>query len=168
MRTIAYIAVAAFAVMCMDTAQGRTAAFLKAVEGFRATPYSDAAGNRAIGYGFTAADWIGKGRITEREASAELTRICRNLSVMLKMELGGSQRLTADEETAVVSFIYNVGWYNFKQSTMCRMLKEGKRGQEVAAEFSKWVYVTKRGGGKVVCDGLRIRRARERRRFLGC
>ena len=168
MRTLAYILVAALAVMTIDTAEAatRAAAFLKTVEGFRSTAYSDAAGNRTIGYGFTSADMIGKGRISEGEASVELVRICRVLASRLRTELHG-QHLTIAEEAALISFIYNIGWSNFKTSTMCRLLKEGKRGRVVADEFDKWVYVTK-GGRKVVCDGLKSRRGKERQRFMGC
>ncbi|MBO6031709.1 MAG: lysozyme [Prevotella sp.] len=153
--------------MTSDTTEAatRAAEFLKTVEGFRPTPYKDPAGNRTIGYGFTSAELTGCRRITETEASVELVRICRNLSAMLRTELNG-QRLTVAEESALISFIYNVGWSNFKASTMLRLLKEGKRGEAVADEFSRWVYVTK-GGRKVACEGLRTRRARERKRFLG-
>lgn len=168
MRAIRYIVVAALAVMCTDTAEAakKATAFLKTVEGFRSTAYHDAAGNRTIGYGFTSAEMLCKVRITEVEASMELARICRDISARLRAELGG-QRLTVAEEAALISFIYNVGWSNFKTSTMCRLLKEGKRGRVVADEFNKWVYVTK-GGRKVVCDGLKTRRAMERQRFMGC
>lgn len=168
MKTIAYIVATALAVMMADTTEAATkaAAFLKTVEGFRSTAYSDAAGNRTIGYGFTSASWVGKKRVSEGEASVELSRICRRLSAMLRAELGG-QTLTVAEEAALISFIYNVGWGNFKSSTMCRLLKEGKRGAVVADEFTRWVYVTK-GGRKVVCDGLKSRRTKERRQFMGC
>ena len=168
MKSIIKIVFAAFAMMIANSTEAETkaATFLKTVEGFRSTAYDDAAGNRTIGYGFTSADMIGKGRISEGEASVELARICRSLSSKLRTELGG-QRLTVAEEAALISFIYNIGWSNFKGSTMCRLLKEGKRGRVVADEFNKWVYVTK-GGRKVVCDGLKTRRAMERQRFMGC
>lgn len=168
MRAIRYIVVAALAVMGIDTTEAATkaAAFLKTVEGFRPTEYKDSVGNRTIGYGFTSSAMLGKGRLTEAEASVELSRICRGISAKLRAELG-NQRLSVAEESAVISFIYNVGWANFKASTMCRLLKGGKRGKVVADEFNRWVYVTK-GGRKVVCDGLKTRRAKERQRFMGC
>ena len=167
MKRLFYIVAAALAVMATDTTEAadKAAAFLKTVEGFRATAYSDAAGKSTIGYGFTSTAMIGRGRITETEASTELSRLCRSISARLRAELG-SQKLTVAEESAVVSFIYNVGWGNFRTSTMCRMLKEGKRGWVVADEFARWVYVTK-GGRKVVCNGLKRRREKERRRFMG-
>lgn len=161
---------AAAACLAILAAHGTLAAsqavsFLKSVEGFRATAYKDSGGKHTIGYGFTAPATVSKGSMTEAEASTELSRICRGISAKLRAELG-KQKLTPQEETAVVSFIYNVGWDTFKRSTMCRLLKEGKRGEAVAAEFSKWVYVTK-GGKKVVSKGLKRRRARERRKFMG-
>ena len=161
------IAIAAIVVMMADTTEAATKAvgFLKGIEGFRAVPYLDASGKRAIGYGFTSASMIRKGLLTEREASVELMRLCRTISRQLRAELG-SQRLTVREEAALISFIYNVGWYNFRASTMCRLLKEGKRGEEVSREFGKWVYVTK-NGRKVICKGLQARREKERRWFEG-
>ena len=164
MKTIMIAILAACAAFTAQAATHKAAAFIKVVEGFKATAYSDAAGKRTIGYGFTSKAMLGKRRLTEAEASVELARICGEISERLKSELKG-QTLTAREEAAIVSFIYNVGWATFKRSTMCRLLKEGKRGAVVAAEFSKWVYVTK-GGRKVVCKGLKRRRAKERREFM--
>lgn len=167
MKRIIYLVCMALSMIATDTKEAvdKTATFLKTVEGFRATVYSDAAGKSTIGYGFTSKAMIGKGRITETEASAELSRLCRSISARLRAELG-SQKLTVAEESAVISFIYNVGWGNFRTSTMCRMLKEGKRGGVVADEFARWVYVTK-DNRKVVCDGLKRRREKERRMFMG-
>lgn len=164
--TLARVAVAAFIAMATDTipAAEKAATFLKTVEGFRATAYHDATGRRTIGYGFTAPDLVGKTRLTEAEASAELSRICSSISNTLRIELKG-QRLTPSQEAAVISFIYNVGWANFRSSTMFRLLKSGKRGRVVADEFTRWVYVTK-DGRKVVCKGLMARRERERRQFM--
>lgn len=136
---------------------------IKEFEGFRAKVYKCQAGKDTIGYGFTSAEMVKKGSITEAEASAELARICTSIRKKLRAELGTT--LKPCEEAAVVSFIYNVGWANFKSSTMCKLLKEGKRGQVVASEFSKWVYVTS-NGKKVVSKGLKNRRAKEAATFL--
>ena len=148
------------------TAIGQSAAFIQQIEGFRPSVYLDSTGRRTIGYGFTSARLVGRERITETEATAELKRICNRITARLRRELGNGNRLTAQEESAVVSFIYNVGWYRFQKSTMCRLLKAGKRGDIVAREFTKWVYVTK-NGRKVFCGGLHKRRQRERRMFMG-
>ena len=169
MKSIGYmmrVAIAALAVMATDTvdAAQKAATFLKSVEGFRATAYQDPTGKRTIGYGFTSSHMVGKGTMGEAEASAELSRICREISSMLRTELKG-QHLTPSQEAALISFIYNVGWANFRSSTLCRLLKSGKRGRVVADEFARWVYVTK-DGRKVISKGLVVRREKERRKFL--
>lgn len=166
MKSIIKIVFAALVMMITQNTEAETKAanFLKTVEGFRPTEYKDLSGISAIGYGFTSSAMVGKGRLTEAEASVELSRICRGIAAKLRAELG-NQRLSVSEETAVISFIYNVGWANFKVSTMCRLLKEGKRGKVVADEFSRWVYITK-GGRKVVCKGLKTRREKERIIFM--
>lgn len=154
----------AAAIVLAFNANGKTAndavALLKGFEGFRPTVYKCVAGKDTIGYGFTSKDMVKRGRMTEKEASAELQRLCNAIAARLRAELGEGNQLTANEEAAVVSFIYNVGWANFKNSTMCRLLKEGKRGAVIGAEFRKWVYVTT-NGKKVVSKGLKNRRTKE-------
>lgn len=143
----------------------KAAALLKGFEGFRPSVYKCEAGKDTIGYGFTSKELIAKGRMTEAEASAKLKRMCESITLKLREELGKGNTLTASEESAIVSFIYNVGWYNFKASTLCRLLKEGRRGAVIGVELRKWVYVTK-GGKKVVSKGLARRRDKEARTFL--
>ena len=159
----------ATALLAMSTALGaspdKAAELLKGLEGFRPSVYKCEAGKPTIGYGFTSKAMVGRGRMTEAEASAELSRICGRIRARLRAELGKGNRLSPNEEAAVVSFIYNVGWANFRGSTMCRLLKQGRRGAAVAAEFRRWVYVTK-GGRKTASRGLRNRRAKEAAVFL--
>ena len=138
---------------------------LKGIEGFRATEYRDTGGKRTIGYGFTGRRQVAKRRYTEAEASAELRSICDGIAYRLRVEMGRGNELTAREEAAIVSFVYNVGWDKFLSSTMFRLLKGGKRGHVVANEFGKWVYVRK-NGRKVISRGLVRRREKERRMFL--
>ena len=151
------------------TAMGDTidkaSTLLKGFEGFRPSVYKCEAGKDTIGYGFTSKELIAKGRMTEEEASVELKRICEGIAKNLREELGNGNTLTASEEAAIVSFIYNVGWYNFKTSTLCRLLKEGRRGAVVGVELRKWVYVTK-DGKKMESKGLAKRRGEEARAFL--
>lgn len=144
----------------------KASTLLKGFEGFRPSVYKCEAGRDTIGYGFTSKKLIAKGRMTEAEASAELKRICEGIAKNLRAELGKGNTLSASEEAAIVSFIYNVGWYNFKTSTLCRLLKEGRRGAVIGVELRKWVYVTK-NGKKVVSKGLATRRSKEAATFLG-
>lgn len=138
---------------------------LKRFEGFRPIVYQDTDNQKAIGYGFSSASALGKKVYTETEATRELTKICKSISAQLKAELKG-QNLEDHEQAALISFVYNVGWGNFKNSTMCRLLKEGKRGSIIGKEFTRWVYVTKEGK-KQYSNGLMNRREKERRVFVG-
>ena len=158
-------AILAMAYTAMGDTTDKASDLLKGFEGFRPFVYKCEAGKDTIGYGFTSKELIAKGRMTEAEASAELKRICEGISLKLCAEMGEGNTLTAGEEAAIISFIYNVGWGNFKASTLCRLLKEGKGGAVIGIELRKWVYVTK-GGKKVVCKGLANRRAEEARIFL--
>lgn len=158
-------ALLAMAYTAMGDTIDKASTLLKGFEGFRPSVYKCEAGKDTIGYGFTSKELIAKGRMTEAEASAELKRICEDIALKLRAELGNGNILTASEEAAIVSFVYNVGWYNFKTSTLCRLLKEGRRGAVIGVELRRWVYVTK-GGKKVVSKGLAKRRDKEARTFL--
>lgn len=155
-RLITTAAIAAFA---LSAFADKAADFIKGIEGFRPSAYLCQAGELAIGYGFTDPRLIAKGTISRAEADRELDRICGTIRQRLRMELKG-QRLTDGEEAAVVSFIYNVGWYNFKCSRMCRLIIQGKRGSDVAEEFRRWTYVSQ-DGRKVKSKGLQKRRLSE-------
>ena len=158
-------AILAMAYTAMGDTIDKASTLLKGFEGFRPSVYKCEADKDTIGYGFTSKELIAKGRMTEEEASVELKRICEGIAKNLRAELGNGNTLTASEEAAIVSFIYNVGWYNFKTSTLCRLLKEGKRGAVIGVEIRRWVYVTK-GGKKVASKGLANRRDKEAMMFL--
>lgn len=63
--------------------------------------------------------------------------------------------LTQGEYDAYVSFVFNVGPYNFAQSTMLRKLNAGDR-VGACKEFPRWVYANKK-----VLNGLKVRRYEE-------
>lgn len=158
-----------FAAMCgftLAASAQTTADFIKKFEGYRASAYTCAAGKKTIGYGFTDASVVAKGRITKDEADKELTRLCNSIAAKVRSEIakGKGKPLTAKEETAIVSFVYNVGWHNFKRSTLLRLLKQGKRGAAIGAELRKWKYVTA-NGRKTVSKGLARRRNAEAAMF---
>ena len=166
-KTIATAIIAAFASASAFGADGveMAVSMLKGFEGFRSTVYKCQAGRDTIGYGFTDNSWTSRKRVTEKEAAEELKRIAKGISAKLRDELGQANTLKPCEEAAVISFVFNVGWGNFKSSTLCRLLKEGKRGAVVAVQFHRWVYVTT-GGEKVVSRGLTTRRYKEAATFL--
>lgn len=159
-----FLIVAAISALSLPAYCNGSADFVKRYEGFRTSAYRCTAGIKTIGYGFTANHMVAKGSITRVDADKELKRLCDEVAEKLRRELRG-QRLTKGEEMAVVSFAYNIGWGNFKTSRVLALLKQGKRGSIVAEEIRKWVYVTK-GGKKLVCKGLKVRRLREAAMFV--
>jgi len=62
---------------------------------------------------------------------------------------------------ALVSFTFNLGRRNLEQSTLRRMVNEG-RIQEASAEFKRWIYIKGQPS-----NGLRRRRQAESLMFLG-
>ena len=64
--------------------------------------------------------------------------------------------LKQHEFDALVSFVYNEGCGNFRNSTMLKLLNRGNK-KSAAAEFGKWVYAAHKQ-----LPGLVKRRARER------
>lgn len=71
--------------------------------------------------------------------------------------------INACEFGALVSLVYNIGEGNFAKSTVLKELNKGHRSRAAAA-FLMW---NKGGFPARVLPGLRIRRLRERRLFLG-
>jgi GH24 family phage-related lysozyme (muramidase) len=70
-------------------------------------------------------------------------------------------RLNQNEFDALVSFVFNVGAGNFEESTLLRLLNDGRR-REAADQFGRWVF----GAPGQKLPGLVTRRAAERELFL--
>lgn len=151
------ITTAAFAAVCLTSFADKATDLIKGHEGYRASVYRCQAGVKAIGYGFTDEHLIRKGRMTREEADSVLQGKCIGIRRMIRRDFKG---LTANEEAALVSFVYNVGWGRFKTSSMYRHLVRGSRGRIIGNEFRKWVYVTK-GGKRVKSRGIQKRREAE-------
>lgn len=119
-------------------------------------------GKPTIGYGSTNKNLLSKCRITEEEAVAELmtviVRIEKKIDETVKVNLNRNQR------DALISFIYNIGFANFKASTLLKKLNQGDFSG-ASEEFVRWKFVTV-GGKKVVSTGLLNRRNAERNLFM--
>lgn len=155
---MAFVAVPSFA-----NSTDIAVSLLKSLEGYKATTYKCTAGKSTIGYGFTDKESVSKGYISREDAERKLKCICISIRQKLRKEIG-NVRMTEKQEAALISFVYNVGWYNFKTSTMCKMLKANYSAYRIGKEFSRWVYVTK-GNKKVESKGLKNRRMKESRLF---
>lgn len=136
-------------------------------EGFELKPYKDVAGYITIGVGHLLKSsekstgmldingqqvpW--KDGITKEECLELLKQdlhLCENiLNTSLKV------KLNQDQYDAIISFIFNVGGTNFKNSTLLKVLNK-RLYSEVPIQLSKW----NRAGGKIV-KGLINRRNKE-------
>lgn len=131
------------------------AEIIKKAEGLKLKPYLCPAGVLTVGYGHTGNV---KGTITEAEAEALLK------ADLLKFEEAVLKHvrvpLKQHQFDALVSFVYNVGTGAFANSTLVKLLNQGKY-KEAADQFPRW----NKSNGKVL-PGLVTRRAKERELFL--
>lgn len=124
----------------------------------RVMTYIDPVGIPTIGYGHTGPD-VTLGKIITRAEAENLLRQDLGeaeaaVSSLVKVALNDNQF------SALVSFVFNVGAGAFEQSTMLRLLNEGKH-TEAANQFPRW---NKAGGREL--PGLTRRRKAERELFL--
>jgi lysozyme len=131
---------------------------LKEVEGFRAKPYKDTGGVWTIGYG-TVIRNLNIKSVTPQEAEELARNAVKHIEVTLNTVV--SVPLSQNQFDALVVFIYNVGVQAFENSTLLKLLNEGKY-DEAANEFKRWKY----DNGKEI-EGLLNRRKKEAALFKG-
>lgn len=161
-KTVGVIAMCAMITGCNESVAASTSAssedlaieLIAKCEGFRGYVYECSAGRKTIGYGFTAKDLVAKGTMTEAEAKKILRTHVKDILTYIRSETKGV-KLTAGQEAAICSFVFNVGRTAFKNSTMLKRIKANDLAA-AANEFHRW----NRSGGNVV-KGLVNRRNRE-------
>ena len=130
---------------------------IKDFEGFREIAYKCPAGVWTYGYGWTHGVKEGD-TITEEKASElveqEVIKIAEQVKDVLSEEVFA--KLTENQVCALIDFVYNLGLGNFKESTLCKMIKNGQI-MEAGNQFERWV----KAGGKVL-PGLVKRREAEK------
>ena len=130
---------------------------IKKFEGFKETAYKCPAGVWTIGYGWTHGVKEGD-TITNEKASElvqqEVAKIAKQIKTTLGTEVFAS--LTENQVCALIDFVYNLGLGNFKNSTLCKMIKSGQI-MEAGNQFERWV----KSGNKVL-PGLVNRRKAEK------
>lgn len=129
---------------------------IKTFEGLRLEAYKCPAGVWTIGYGHTKS--VRKGtKITQAEADELLLEdvawVKNTVDSAVKVEL------SANQVSALYSFVYNVGAGAFRSSTLLRKLNQGDY-TAATGQFKRW----NKGGGKVL-KGLVRRRAAEAKLF---
>ncbi len=125
-------------------------------ESFKPKPYDDGTGTLTIGYGHTRSV-VMPAKVTEEEARELLREDLEYFNDVLYRQV--RVPLNENQFSALVSFVYNVGEGNFRNSTLLKKLNNGNF-KAASVEFEKWT----KGGGKVL-GGLVRRRAAEQQLF---
>ncbi len=125
-------------------------------EDFRPKPYDDGTGTLTIGYGHTRSP-VMPASVTEEEARELLRQDLNYFVDVLYREV--RVPLNENQFAALVSFVYNVGEGNFRNSTLLKKLNNANF-KAASNEFEKW---TKAKGQ--VLGGLMRRRAAEQQLF---
>lgn len=134
---------------------------IKKWEGCELAAYLDGGGVWTIGYGTTFypnGTRVKEGdTCTQEQADYWLQEHVNDLVFEILNEI--KVRLTENQIKALVCFVYNIGMTAFKNSTMLRMINDGKV-LEASGQFDRW----NKDNGKVV-PGLTNRRADEKQVF---
>lgn len=125
---------------------------IKNFEGLRLESYLDSVSILTIGFGHT--------RNVQKGATVTLDQA----EILLKEDLRPCELLlntlmipfTQNQFDACVSFIFNLGAGNFKNSTLLKKIKVNPNDPSIADEFRRW----DKAGGKVLA-GLTARRQQE-------
>lgn len=140
--------------------------FIKQSEGFAPSLYRDVVGVVTGGYGLTGSELNGlPSTISESTATKLLTNHVNNSyykPVLNILYSKGVKNPLQREVDAFASFAYNLGVGSFKTSKLLELYIAGYRGEEIHAQFKRWVYA----GGKVY-PGLVKRREYEWGIFSG-
>lgn len=150
--------------MSEDSALKTAVDLIAKFEGFRPKPYQDVAGVWTIGYGQTYLDDGGRVTastppVTEAQAREWMTAKVAG-KYMPAVQAMVHVPITGNQVSALTSFAYNLGTAALRNSTLMRLLNEG-RTQDAAIQFGAWV----KAGGYTV-EGLVRRRAEEKALFL--
>ena len=120
-----------------------TVNLIKLYEGLRLHPYRDTTGTPTIGFGSTFYEngkqvTMDDSSITEPRAIELLNHHLTKFATSLKSLI--MKRLNENQFGAVVSFAYNVGVGNFKNSTLLKKINQNPNDATIEDEFLKYVF----------------------------
>lgn len=150
---------------------------IKTREELRLTAYRCEAGVLTIGYGHTAGVKAGD-KITEMQAVDFFKRDVAEIERYLNKMIEQGTEFRQSEYDALISLIFTIGLGSFQMSTLRKKILSKAPATDCAAEFRKWIYVTKtftekNAAGelvkvkrKVVSNGLKNRRNSEYNQYL--
>jgi lysozyme len=131
---------------------------VKRFEGCKLKSYKCPANVWTCGYGATGAD-VGPNTVwTQEQADSRLDRDLARFATAVTRIV--KVPVTENQRAALISFAFNVGARDLEESTLLRLLHQG-RVEAAADQFKRW----NKAGGKELA-GLTTRRAAERDLFL--
>lgn len=110
--------------------------FIKSHEGLRLKDYLCPGGVWTIGYGHTSG--VKEGDVITKEQAKELLK--KDIKEIEDKLNSLNLNLTQNQFDALVSFIFNVGWSNFKSSTLLKKIKINPDDPSIRGEFGRWVF----------------------------
>jgi lysozyme len=132
---------------------------IKKFEGFSDKEYICPAGKITIGYGHVI--------LPNEDFPQPMTRLDGELLLKKDLEPRESAlnkflkvKINQNQFDALISFIYNIGVENFKQSTLLKFIND-KLFDKIPDQFRRWKYIN-----KVVSKGLLARREEEIKLWL--
>jgi lysozyme len=132
---------------------------IKRFEGFSGKPYKCPAGIITIGYGATFYPNGTKVAMTDKVITEqEGTDLLKSMLIKFEQYVDSYcvDTLTQNQFDALVSFCYNVGPVNLKNSTLIKKVNKNPNDPTIKDEFLKWV----KANGKTL-KGLVTRRTAE-------
>lgn len=147
----------------MATFNDKGLQLIKSFEGFRSAPYLDSVKIPTIGYGMT--HYPDGTTVTMKDSPIDESTASNLLNKLIHTEFAPQVAtlikvpITDNQFSACVSFSYNVGVKNFKNSTLLRCINN-KNPKDAANEFLRW---NKANG--IVLAGLTRRRQSEKALF---
>lgn len=127
---------------------------IKRFEGYEEKAYRCPAGVLTIGYGHTGG--VYEGQVCTREQAERWLREDLRSAENAVNALEPARPLRQCEFDALVSFVYNLGQGNFRDSTLRRKVLANPDNPTIRDEFRRWVYADGR-----MLPGLVARREAE-------
>ncbi len=131
---------------------------IKSFENLELTAYLCPAGKWTIGWGHTRN--VKRDQVITAEKAEAFFR-----DDIFPIEEGLNRLgldLNQNQFDALVSFVFNVGWENFSESTLLRRIQADTNHRDIPVQFARWNKITdKKTGRKKVSNGLVRRRKAE-------
>jgi len=132
---------------------------IKQFEGLKLTAYQDSIGIYTIGYGTIRYEnglSVKKGDVITLDRANTLLQYYVDHTILPSMNNFITADLNDDQQSAIASFVYNLGAHSLESSTLLKKLNVNPNDPSIELEFLKW---NKAGGNVIV--GLTKRRQAE-------